>query len=354
VTRSPDRSALRRNLKKIMLARDRNPTADRHAVSEYGSDPVRHNTFRNGERVSDRYRIVRFVARGGMGEVYEAHDELLNERLALKTLLRGAEPEGARCLTREVQLARRISHPSVCRVHDAGVHRTGSCLRPVHYLTMEFVNGQSLGARIRQEAPLSPRDASSIALRVLGGLCAVHATGVVHRDLKSDNIMLRQRTSGCWEAVIMDFGLARALDENGQAEVTGSASILGTLSYMAPEQLLGGAESPKTDLFAFGVVFYEMLTGILPFGGSHTLPSAIERLTARALPPSTFCPPICRELDEFILGCLQRQPSERHVDSRRALERLQSVLGREADSEVQRCLETFRSQRLQPVRRPSA
>src|SRR5690606_29418336 len=195
-----------------------------------------------------------------MGEVYAASDLSGGRPLALKTVLstQGDDMRAVRRLIREVGLARRIRHENVCRVLGAGVHAP-SAHDVVYFMIMELLDGPSLRAWSRQVVP-SLATSLDIARQVLLGLDAVPAAGVVHGDLKSDNVVLEERASSR-RAVLIDFGLAQRLDRSQRP--TGKIRS-GSLGYMAPEQLAGGALSVRTDIFAFGVVLFELLTGTLP------------------------------------------------------------------------------------------
>jgi serine/threonine protein kinase len=224
-------------------------------------------TFRPQAVLAQRYEIRRFLARGGMGEVYEAYDRQLHERVAIKTLPAAVcdSEDAIRALKAEVQLARRVTHANVCRIYDLGMHRlqTGTLL---YFLTMEFVEGQTLGQVIRERGALPSVDADRFARALLTGLGAAHSSGILHRDFKSDNIIVRTSPNGESAPVILDFGLARQLDERSRR--TGDRALIGTLQYMAPEQLDGARLSKATDIYAFGVVWFEMLTGKRPFIGA--------------------------------------------------------------------------------------
>src|SRR5450432_1016482 len=195
-----------------------------------------NTTFQPGLLVAKRYRIVRFIARGGMGEVYEAFDEELQQRVALKTVTAAASdsPEAVRRLKGEVQLARRVSHPNVCRIYDFGTHALSDST-PLSFLTMEFVEGETLGQYIRLGGALPLSEARELAREMLLGLSAAHDAGVLHRDFKSDNVILRPDGAlGC-TPLILDFGLARALDQESQQGTSSSnPTLVGTFSYIAP------------------------------------------------------------------------------------------------------------------------
>jgi serine/threonine protein kinase len=276
--------------------------------------------------ISQRYRIVRFVARGGMGEVYEARDEALGERIALKTVSAhdAGDTEALRALKMEVQLARRISHKNVCRIYDLGKHvlPNGS---GVGFLTMEFIDGASLAERIAASVKLEVDTARAIAIGILEGLRAAHQAGVIHRDLKSDNVMLRTDREGVLEPVLMDFGLASALNPN-ESRVSGDQALVGSLAYMAPEQVRGEPLRVATDLYAFGVILFEMLTGRLPFEGPTPAIAAIRRLQEPAPSLRSIDPHLPVELERVIARCLERDPKRRYSSAKAILEALGAPL----------------------------
>ncbi|RYZ10350.1 MAG: serine/threonine protein kinase [Myxococcales bacterium] len=277
------------------------------------SDPAWGTTFRRGTLVGKRYEVRRFIARGGMGEVYEAFDHELQERVALKTVTSTAcdNPGAVRRLKAEVQLARRVSHPNVCRIYDFGTHVVPSTGVQISFLTMEFVEGETLGQRLRACGPLPLERAQRFARELLGALQAAHDAGVLHRDFKSDNVILRETTQGT-SAVILDFGLARALGEPSRHSSSGHHTFVGTFSYVAPEQLEGKPHTTASDVYSFGVVWFEMLTGRLPFEqGTSPTRTALERLQRDSPPPSAKNSALPADVDAVVLGCLRRDPAQR-------------------------------------------
>jgi serine/threonine protein kinase len=280
-----------------------------------GDEDVSWNTtFRPGTLVGRRYLIRHFIARGGMGEVYEAFDRDLNERVALKTVTSTAcdNPNAVRRLKAEVQLARRVSHPNVCRIYDFGTHVMADSGAQISYLTMEFVDGETLGQRVRLAGALPVEEARELGRAMLLGLRAAHDAGVLHRDLKSDNVMLRAEDGDESSAVILDFGLARALDEDSRHASASNPNLVGTFGYIAPEQLEGRPHSTASDVYSFGVVWFEMLTGELPFESSSSPAlAALERLHRPAAAPSTKNPLVPSDLDAIVLRCLRRSPKDR-------------------------------------------
>ena len=302
-----------------------------HLLSEAAHDlgeaaPVPHSeraaqeagwatTFQPGAVVGQRYRIRHFIARGGMGEVYEAFDDDLQQRVALKTVTSTASDNAVavRRLKAEVQLARRVSHPNVCRIYDFGTHVVTQTGAQVSFLTMEFVDGETLGQHVRLGGALPLPDALQIARQLLLGLSAAHAAGVLHRDFKSDNVMLRAEALDRVTPLILDFGLARTLDQRAEGPASSSnSSLVGTLDYIAPEQLEGKAHTTASDVYSFGVVWFEMLTGELPFDtGSATPSNALQRLQRPAPAPSSKNPSLPGALDAIVLRCLRRAAKDR-------------------------------------------
>jgi serine/threonine protein kinase len=273
--------------------------------------------FARGTLVAQRYVIRRFLGRGGMGQVYEAYDRVLREPVALKTTTSQTASDAQRLLD-EVRMARRITHPNVCRLYDAGVHEEREPeQRSTYFLTMEYLEGHTLRRRLRHGLPPLPQ-VFGIARQLLIGLAAVHAAGVLHRDFKSENVMLRLPGNGTGQAVIMDFGLARPVHAEPPIRPNGIGA--GSRGYMAPEQIDNLQLGPETDLFAFGVVMFEMLTGRLPFSReSSTTSSAPNLLDQTPLPPSQLRGDLPPELDAFVLKCLQAHRQLRYRSAERAL-----------------------------------
>jgi serine/threonine protein kinase len=292
-------------------------------------DTVHPGAFRSGMMAADRFRVVRFIKRGGMGEVYEAFDSVLETRVALKTIISTAcdSPRAVRKLKAEVQLARSIRHPNVCSVFDIWEHRSGSNDgSTIYFFTMEFIDGQTLG-QLLKSAQLHYAEAMRLARLQLMGLSAAHVSGVVHRDFKSDNVMLRGGVQSDSQVVIMDFGLARLHGAEERSASNDSAQFAGSVAYMAPEQVEGRRNiGPEADVFAFGVVLFEMLTGQLPFVGDSPWTTATLRLTQRAVAPSRLRAGLPVRLDAFVLKCLHRHPEDRFRDAREALKAFEGVL----------------------------
>lgn len=274
--------------------------------------------FQAGTVLAERYRIVRFLAHGGMGEVYEAEDLELKEHLALKTIspAAGATQDVATIdrFKREIALARAVTHPNVCRIFDLGQHTYAlpdGRRHKVTFLTMELLSGETLAARLRRRTRLSTAEALPLVQQMAAALDAAHQAKVVHRDFKCENVFLVP-VDDRFRAVVTDFGVARGSDGADQfaAQVTGTG-IVGTPSYMAPEQVEGKPVTPAADVYALGVVIYEMLTGKLPFEGPTPLSTAVKRLQEAPPTPRVHVPDISAPWEKTIMRCLERQPEDR-------------------------------------------
>jgi serine/threonine protein kinase/tetratricopeptide (TPR) repeat protein len=263
-----------------------------------------------GELLASRFRIVRFIASGGMGDVYEAEDRHLGERIALKTIRPGlaANPHMLARFKTEIQLAKRISHPNVCRIHDLGMDERPS--GRIAFLTMELLGGQTL-ARHLKENRLGLEEVHSIAAQMAAGLDAAHKAQVIHRDLKTSNVVLIREGSQ-FRAVITDFGIARtATGDCGSTTLTKTGGMVGTPDYMAPEQVRGGPISPETDIYALGIVLFEMVTGRLPFSADTPIGSAVKRLQEPPPCPRLYSPKLPKTWEVAILRCLEVDPAAR-------------------------------------------
>ncbi|HUI41147.1 MAG TPA: protein kinase [Terriglobia bacterium] len=305
-----------------------------------------HRTFAADEVIGGRFRVRRFLGRGGMGEVYEAEDLDLRVRVALKSIRPeiSADPHALSRFKQEIQLARRVTHPNVCRIFDLEYHQPpGHSGKPaMAFLTMELLEGESLATRLRRDGKLAGAEALPLIRQMAEGLAAAHEVGVIHRDFKPGNVMLvppRAAAAGTPQfsdqstqeharpqvlarhpadaprAVITDFGLAGTTARASGAPspaLTSEGQMVGTLPYMAPEQLEGGEVTPATDVYALGLVMYEMLTGRQPFDRATPLASAVKRLNETPAAPRSLEGSISPELDAVITKCLQRRPEDRY------------------------------------------
>ena len=321
-------------------------TATQAASPAAGSGQFPSRIFSPNQLVASRYRVARFIGAGGMGEVYEAEDIELSERVALKTIrpdIAGDERAIDR-FKREIHLARQVSHPNVCRIFDLGYHDVpGSPPQSrITFLTMELLGGETLAERLERSGRMSTAEALPIIRQMAAALDAAHRAGIIHRDFKSPNVMLVPQVTpaprpvaseatnqagqtppsggelpGATEelrAVVTDFGLARSTSlEETTRSLTGGG-VMGTPAYMAPEQVEGGEITPAVDIYALGVVMYEMLTGAQPFVADTPLAVAVKRLKEPPAPPRAQVQDLDPVWEAVILRCLERDPADRFVD----------------------------------------
>jgi hypothetical protein len=257
--------------------------------------------FVPGTVLGQRFRIVAQLGRGGMGEVYRAEDLRLEQAVALKFLPRdyAADEERLSLLLREVRLAREITHPNVCRVHDF------FDLDGTPFVAMEYVDGESLAGLMRRIGRLPQMKALQIAHQITRGLIAAHERRILHRDLKPENVMI----DGLGNARLMDFGIASLA--GATREENSSGLLVGTPAYMAPEQLRDGTVSERTDVYALGVLLFELFTGRRPFDASRL--SELARQHEEELPPalSTLAPELDPAVERVVLQCLEKSPALR-------------------------------------------
>jgi len=289
---------------------------------------IEQHAFCSGDVLAGRYEIRRFLAFGGMGEVYEAEDLELGRRIAIKTIRGELAPEDhLHWMKREVQAARRVQHPNVCRVFDVVETQTAT-RESVVFLTMELLGGETLSEKLRREGPLTERQALPLIRQMVAALAAAHQAGVIHRDFKSGNVMILSRAGAAPRAVITDFGIARQVPSdrrvNGTKPSTGSRSGYGTPAYMAPEQILSGKVGPAADIYALGVVLYEMLTGALPFSGDLPLAMAVNKTRERPAAPERLAPALRPTWSSAILKCLEADHKRRFHDVREILTHLET------------------------------
>jgi serine/threonine-protein kinase len=252
--------------------------------------------LRPGDLFAGRYVVEALLGRGGMGAVYRVRDGKLDEVVALKLLTLETKTAQERFVS-EVKLARRVTHPNVARTHDFGEDGL------VRFLTMEYVPGTTLDRIIEQRAPMATRPLVELATQITAGLAAAHAAGVVHRDLKPANVLVGDDG----RVVITDFGIARA---TSQESGTRTGTMLGTPHYMAPEQVLGRPTDARSDLYAMGVILYELACGVLPFVSDSVLGAALARVQACPVDPRRHHA-VEDPLASLILRCLAREPEGR-------------------------------------------
>ena len=254
--------------------------------------------FAPGTVLAGRYRIVGLIGRGGMGEVYRADDLKLGQPVALKFLPRrlASEPSWIERFYAEVRHSRGVSHPNVCRVYDVGE------IEGRHFLSMEYVDGEDLASLLRRIGRLPADKAVEIARELCAGLAAAHDKGVLHRDLKPSNVMI----DGRGRAKITDFGLAVGVEDD-----KGGAEVSGTPAYMAPEQLSGKGASVQSDVYALGLVLYEIFTGRKPFEAATLGEWRRKHSEDPPTAPSTVTPGVDPVVERVILRCLEKDPKAR-------------------------------------------
>ncbi|MBL8211367.1 MAG: tetratricopeptide repeat protein [Bryobacterales bacterium] len=276
-----------------------------------------------GTVLAHRFQIRRFLGRGGMGDVYLAADRELGGDVALKTLKPAllANPRFLVRFRREVHLGRQVTHPNLCRVFDVGSDLWQG--RPIAFFTMEYLPGETLAQCLRRDGAMSVDVALPFLRQMAGGMDALHAHGIAHRDLKPGNIMLVPGRDGKPRAVITDFGLARSFEiEPGDEAVSREGQVIGTPQYMAPEQRMGDPGTAASDLFALGLIMFEMVTGQRAADAA----SASGR-PGRIPPPATLVPGLPVSWNDGILRCLALEAEDRPETASAAVEGLLGASG---------------------------
>ncbi|HEX2087699.1 MAG TPA: Stk1 family PASTA domain-containing Ser/Thr kinase [Solirubrobacteraceae bacterium] len=253
--------------------------------------------------VDGRYRLVSRLGSGGMADVWCADDLQLGRRVALKLLHRrfAEDEEFVERFRREASSAAGLQHPNVVSVYDRGE------FEGTYYIAMEFLDGVTLKDLVRQQGPLEPVPAIDLAIQILRAARFAHKRGIIHRDLKPHNVIVDAEG----RAKVTDFGIARA----GASDMTETGSILGTAQYLSPEQAQGHAVSAQSDLYAIGIVLYEMLTGTVPFEGDSAVTIALKQVSEPPLPPSRLNPAVTPDLEVVVLRALAKEPSQRFADA---------------------------------------
>ena len=266
-----------------------------------------------GQVVADRYAITKKLGEGGMGAVYLGEHVKMGRKSAIKVMnpSMASDPDAISRFNREASNASRISHPNVCQIYDFGETPDG-----IIYLAMEYIQGAPLTDLIEKEGALPPQRAVRILRQTADALAAAHDLAIVHRDLKPDNIMIVPGRDGADVVKVVDFGIAKAVagDEAGQ-KVTKTGLVVGTPEYMSPEQLSGDKLDGRSDIYSLGLVFYRMLTGVLPFQADSAQETMIKRLTDEPMPLASARPDIAfpPKLQPVLDKALARAPAERYA-----------------------------------------
>jgi Protein kinase domain len=263
-----------------------------------------------------RFQILKELGRGGMGIVFQAYDKELKEQVAIKILspLLSNNTEALERLKREVSAARRITHPNVIRIHDL------SESEGLHFVSMEYFSGTTLKELLKRQGAMSLVRGSQLAFQICDGLESAHRQGVIHRDLKSQNMIVND----AGDLKIIDFGLASCAHQEG---MTATGLILGTPEYMAPEQVAGKKADERADIYSFGIILYEIFTGKVPFSGESAIAVGFQQMRDEPLCPSEVNPKISGKLEKVILKALQKDPRERFASVNELRVELQEAFG---------------------------
>ena len=269
-----------------------------------------------GTLLGERYEILAMLGQGGMGAVYKARDQELDRVVALKVIRPEltTNPDILKRFKQELILARQVTHRNVIRIFDLG-QADG-----LKFITMEFLEGQDLRAELTKRGKFSPEDAARIILQISRALEVAHGEGVVHRDLKPQNIMLDANA----RAYVMDFGIARSAYLPG---MTQTGALIGTPEYMSPEQAKGEKLDERSDLFSLGVIFYELLMGSSPYYSDTPLATLWKRMQEKAKPLTEVDPTIPKEVSDIVAKLLEIEPANRFSNAGQLGWRLESWLG---------------------------
>ena len=272
-----------------------------------------------GSVLDGRYRVDAVIASGGMSTVYRGHDVRLDRPVALKVM--DARYAGDRqFLTRfqrEARAIARLKNPGLVAIYDqGGGHDQGGAGHP--FLVMELVEGGTLRELLRERGPMPPHAVVAVLRPVLGGLGEAHRAGLVHRDIKPENVLI----SDDGEVKLVDFGLVRAIAEAG---ITATSVILGTASYLSPEQVAGSPIGPRSDVYSVGIMAFELLTGTIPFRGDNALTVAHQRLDRDVPRPSSLIDGVPPQFDAFITRATARDPGDRFPDAASMAAELEAI-----------------------------
>ena len=269
----------------------------------------------NQTRIDGRYTIERPLGSGGMAEVFLAHDEVLDRDVALKVLRSqyAGDEEFYERFRREATSAAGLSHPNIVQVYDRGEVDDGTC-----YIAMEYVSGGTLKERLDERGPMEPERALAVAGQVAEALWAAHERGVVHRDIKPQNILV----TDMGHLKVTDFGIARAASA---ATISATNAVFGTAAYLSPEQALGESATPRSDLYSLGIVLYELLTGVVPYRADNPVAVCMKHVTEPLTPPRRLDPTIPEAVDALVVKMLAKDPADRPASASELLDDIEGV-----------------------------
>jgi len=254
--------------------------------------------------VNDRYEIGKRIGRGGMAEIFQARDILLDRPVAMKVLFPefATDPAFVERFRREAQAAANLNHPNIVAVYDWGkVNNT-------YYIAMEYVNGRTLADILKQSGTLTPMQVCDVMSEVASALISAHQNGVIHRDIKPGNILVS--TTG--QVKVADFGIARALGAGVEQGLTQTGAVMGTATYFSPEQAQGVSTDQRSDIYSLGVVMYEMLSGVAPFTGENAVAIAYKQVHEHAMPLDQRRTSVPPEVAAIVAKCMEKSPDDRY------------------------------------------
>jgi eukaryotic-like serine/threonine-protein kinase len=293
------------------------PAPKKNRVNQFSGLFVSAAVLQSGDVLGGRYEIMQLLGEGGMGAVYKAKDRELDRFVALK-LIRpelAANPAILARFKQELLLAHQVTHKNVIRIYDL------TEAEGIRFITMEYIEGSDLRRLLLDHGKFAPAEAVDLIRQVCFALHAAHAVGVIHRDLKPQNIM--QDKQG--RLLVMDFGLARSMESDG---MTQTGALVGTMEYMSPEQAMGSELDQRSDLFALGLIFFELLTGSVPYKADTAIASLLKRNRERAIPVVSLDPSIPKGLSDIVSKCLERELPQRYQNVQELLTDLDAWQGK--------------------------
>jgi len=288
------------------------PSSKEIPVTETLETPAEELT--KGTTLASRYEIIEELGKGGMGRVYKVHDTEIKEKVALKLLKPeiAADEKIIERFRNELKIARKVSHKRVCRMYDIGKEEEK------YFITMEYVEGKDLKSLIREKGTIPENEVLKLTKQICEGLAEAHELGIVHRDLKPQNIMIDKEGN----AKIMDFGIARSVEVPG---VTQTGIIIGTPDYISPEQAEGVEADQRSDIYALGIILYEMMTGRVPFKGYTALSVAIKHKSQLPKEPKKLNPEVSKDLNRLILICMEKDRERRYQKAEDLLSDIRNI-----------------------------